>query len=216
LSSGQKTFWLSFGPVFAIVLAIVLFVFQASIDFRDIPTKFIVLNTIFALLISTGISLFSIASAFGCRYLYVRHKKPIAKIAIWAIRQAADRYRSPVESLSIDEQTGDLVIRSKIGSREDVNLRDRFFAYNSANLGRLGIIEVVDIDPDSCLCMVFDRMESVEFWEDLEFRMKRDFQPPQGVLFSRQIDQTEIDLTEDTSLLGRLIRGYPRQSSEDS
>ena len=55
---------------------------------------------------------------------------------------------------------------------------------------------MVDSDPDSCLCTVFDRMESVEFWEELEFRMKRDFQPPQGVKFSRQIDQSDIDMAE--------------------
>ena len=49
---------------------------------------------------------------------------------------------------------------------EDVNLGDQFIAYNSASQDRLGIIEVVDTNEDSCLCSVFDRMENVEFWEE--------------------------------------------------
>lgn len=150
----------------------------------------------FAVIIAAGASIALLAFSFVCEYLYARRTKPLAHIAMWSVRRAAMSFKSPVESLGIAERAGNLVIRLDTGSVEGVNLGDRFIVYNSVGEIRLGLIEVIEADPESCLCTIYDRTGGVEFWEQLEFRMKQEFQPPQGVNFSRQIDQSEIDLTE--------------------
>ena len=55
------------------------------------------------------------------------------------------------------------------------------------------MLEVIEVDESSFLCSVFDRMDSIEFWEDLEIRMVRDPSPPAGVTFVREVNQAAIE-----------------------
>ena len=88
-----------------------------------------------------------------------------------------------------------------MGSGESVNKGDKFGAVNAATREKLGVMEVIDVEVDSCLCVVSDRMQT-EFWEELESRASKDPSPPPGVNFSREVNQDILELVK------RLLRDW--------
>ena len=115
---------------------------------------------------------------------------------------AAGQPGEPVQSLGISDSKGDLVVILPREERDFLVLGDLFLATNMHTGQRLGVVEVVAIERDSCLCEVADRMDAQEFWAGIENRMMHDFSPPSGVGFYRCSDQDAIDFTE------RLIRRW--------
>lgn len=178
---------LAFLPVFAIILAIVFFLFQATLDFRSLSAQYVILNTVFAILISLGAALLSLAGFvllggfFGKRW-----RRLLVRITLYTVARAVGGHSRTVEALGIGEQSGSVVIRLAVGSNESIVVGDKFEAVNTATGDKLGVVEVIEVEGDSCLCSVFDRM-NLEFWDELELRMRRDPSPTAGVTFLREV-----------------------------
>ena len=67
-------------PVFAVVLAVVLFLFQAAIDFVSLAIQLIAINTIFAILISIATTIILV---FFYYLIVITVQKILARIMVW-------------------------------------------------------------------------------------------------------------------------------------
>ena len=143
-----------------------------------------------------------IAFYSGVRWVYVRRRRPWVWIAVRVLDSAAGQPGEPVQSLGISDSKGDLVVSLPREERDFLVPGDLFLATNMHTGQRLGVVEVVAIEQDFCLCEVTDRMDAQEFWAGIESRMMHDFSPPSGVGFSRCSNQDAIDFVE------RLIRRW--------
>lgn len=142
-----------------------------------------------------------IAAYSGVRWVYVRRRRPWVWIAVRALAAAAGP-GTPVQSRGIASRNGELAVSLPREERDFLALGDLFLAVNMHTGQRLGMVEVVVIERDFCLCEVVDRMDAQEFWAGIESRMMHDFSPPSGVGFSRCSNQDAIDFAE------RLIRRW--------
>jgi hypothetical protein len=179
-----KKIWLAFVPTFGLVLAIVLFLFQARLDLLSLSAKLVATNTVFAILISLGVA-FSFLAGFILLIglLSKLWRRLLVRITLYTMARAVGGQSRAVHAIGIGPQRGNVVVRLAIGSSESVATGDRFVAVNAATRERLGVLEVEEAEADSCVCRVSDRI-NVEFWEGLEGRMSRDPSPPAGVTFS--------------------------------
>ncbi len=143
-----------------------------------------------------------IAFYSGVRWVYARRRRPWVWIAVRALEAAAAGPGEPVQSLGISDRNGEIVVILPREERDFLALGDLYLAVNMHTGQRLGVVEVVVIERDFCLCEVADRMDAQEFWAGIESRMRRDFSPPSGVGFSRCSNQDAIDFVE------RLIRRW--------
>ena len=184
-----RQLWIAFVPLFAISLTIVFFVFQARLDLLTLPARYIVVNTVLALLISLGAAALSLAGF--CFLLALTRKvwrRIVIRIALHTLEQAVGVYTRRLQADGIDEQDGGVIIRLAIGSHESIIVGDKFEVLNAASRRKLGVLEVDQVEEVSCVCRVFDRID-VDFWAELEERMRVDPSPPTGVTFSREIPQ---------------------------
>ena len=135
-----------------------------------------------------------IASYGGIRWVYARRRRPWAWVAISVLEATSREISPPVVARGIGSRGGNLAIRLPQGITNFINEGDSFLALNSHTREQLGSVAVVEVYDDSCICIVFDKMEHEEFWDRLESRMNRDFSPPSGVEFSRPNNQASFDL----------------------
>ena len=80
----------------------------------------------------------------------------------------------------IGEKEDSIVIRLVGGSNEPLAVGDTFEVLNTASSARWGVLEVIEVEGDSCVGQVSDRIR-VEFRVQLESRVRRDPSPPTGV-----------------------------------
>ncbi len=153
----------------------------------------ITITVILAVAIAVGTSVLLIAAYTTFRAGYSRRRRLPAMLAIWVLGQAEQGPVPAFKATGIGERNGNLIILLSAGWEDSVDVGERFIAYNDASGRKLGIIIAVEVDGDSCRCEVSDGMEQGEFWEELESRMTRDFSPPVGVTFSRQINPEVIE-----------------------
>ncbi len=183
----RKQLWIAFAFVFPISLTITLFIFQARLDLLALPARYVATNTILAIVIALVATFLLLA----CTFLIARfsgriRRRLLVEIALYTVEQAVVVYTRRVQPEGIDEQDGGIIIRLATGSNESVLVGDKFEVLNAASRRKLGVLEVEEVEEVSCVCRVFDRIE-VDFWAELEERMKVDPSPPAGVTFSREI-----------------------------
>lgn len=178
---------LAFVTLLAIILALIFPLFQVYLDFGSLSAKYVALNAFFAVLISLGVTLLLIALyAVLVGFLGTLWRHLLAKITLYVLARAVDGYGISAQATSIGERSGSVVLRLEVGPAEPISVGDKFSVVNSATRDRWGVVEVIEVQGNSCLCSVFDRINE-EFWEQLESRMRRDPSPPAGVAFSREV-----------------------------
>ena len=96
-----------------------------------------------------------------------------------------------VESIGITPIDDDVGVGLPLGLRDGLATGDRFVVLNAASQEKWGVIQVYEINQDSCICSVFDRI-NLEFWDSLETRMRREASPPQGVTIRREIPKEHL------------------------
>ena len=191
----------AFLPVFGIALAIVFPVYLSSIDFGSLPTSYKALNTAIAILISLVAALILLSQVCIWRFLSKGWRKLLVKLALYTLERAFDRYVGPIEASGIGEKEGSIVIRLVGGSNASIAFGDKFEVLNTASSERWGVLEVIEVEGASCVGQVSDRI-NVEFWEQLESRVRRDHSPPTGVTFLRKVPGESLDFIK------RLIRNW--------
>ena len=176
------------------VISLLLAVYAGETESRGL---YVAVGVVGAFALAAGL----IAAYSGVRWVYVRRRRPWVWIAVRALGAAA-RPGMPVQSRGIASRNGELAVSLPREERDFLALEDLFLATNMHTGQRLGVVEVVVIERDFCLCEVTDRMDCQEFWAGIESRMMHDFSPPSGVGFYRCSDQDAIDFAE------RLIRRW--------
>lgn len=122
--------------------------------------------------ISVGASLVSAAIATGLmgayagtRWVYVRRQRPWAWVAT-RVLEAASRESAPlIPAMGIGSRDDGLVVRLPQGEANSIDEGDSFLAFHSHTGEQLGLVVVVEVYSDSCICAVFDKMDHEEFWE---------------------------------------------------
>lgn len=120
----------------------------------------------------------------------VRMPRLLRRIMVWVtfktVREALSRQVIVVESIGITPTEEGVGIGLPLGSREGLVRGERFIVLNATSQEKWGTLQVYNVLENSCICTVFDRINS-EFWADLENRMRYDASPPQGVIIKREI-----------------------------
>jgi hypothetical protein len=155
-------------------------------------------------LVSVAVAAGLIATFSGIRWIYARRRRPLVWIAIRVLTTASGETTLSIPARGISDRGGSLSVSLPREQNDFLWEGDSFLAINVHTKEQLGLIEVILVEQDSCLCMVSDRMQFQDFWAGLENRMAHDFSPPIGVEFSRCINQDSIDFAK------RLIRSWGR------
>ena len=175
--------WIRIGflPVYGISLTIVLLLFQARVDLSALSSGFLTINIVLAMLIALAATLVLVLVPMLCwGYLPKIGRRVLAAIALRTLSQALRQHDQSVTCIGIGQREVSVVIRLETGFNSGVDYSTRFRVTNTA------IIEAVEVNDASCICIVFDRINR-DFWDDLEQRMNRDAAPPLGVTFKREL-----------------------------
>jgi hypothetical protein len=162
---------------------IVLFFFQARLDLPNLKPTVLLAYTVAALVFPAVLVLIAF---FLVKAFIFTARLILSWLALFVFFVAVEKYSKPVIAESISEQHGDLVVRLPLGADNGLTSEQRIQAANSATGEILGVLSPLDIGRTACLCIVFDRM-NVDFWDDLDNRKRRNFSPPSGVKFAREI-----------------------------
>lgn len=173
-------------------LAVVLFVFQVTIDFRHLSGSLIAINLAFAIVIS-------VLSASILLFLYLVTTATVQKSGKWilawitmhTVKKAIIDYNTPVPATGIASVEGSLVIGLDVGSTSGINLGDQFIVYNTTSRETIGVLEVVMLQADLSVCRIID-MTNPEFWTVLELRMDYDLSFPAGVTIARNMQEDAL------------------------
>ena len=182
--------------VYALTLSIVLFIFSARLDESSLPVSLLTANILLALVlagVATAVVVFFVVLVLGL--LKNSWRRLLSFVAVFAIRKCLNDFSTPLVADSIGERRGNLVIRLPLGKREGADSEQVIRAINEATGEVLGYLEFLEIDENSSLCIVSDRI-AIDFWEDLEGRKRKDFRPPPGVLFSRNVPEGYLQYLE--------------------
>ena len=82
-----------------------------------------------------------------------------------------------------------------VDSIASVTEGEKFEVSNTASGRILGVLEVTAMEELSCLCQVFDRIDT-DFWQELEERARSNPAPPSGVTFSRALPEGFWDFVQ--------------------
>ena len=187
-------------PVFAVALAVVLFVFQVTIDFSQLSGPLITINLAFAILISVlSTSILLLLYLVTTAAVQKSGKRILSWITMQTVKKAIIDYNIPVPATGIASVEGSLVIGLDVGSAAGINLGDQFVVYNTTSRETIGVLEVAMLYDDHNVCKIVD-MTNLEFWNVLEQRMDYDPSPPAGITITRDT-QEEALLQELRSLL---------------
>ena len=106
--------------------------------------------------------------------------------AIKVINAASREIEPRVHAMGIGSRNGELVIRIPTTHLDQFSVGDQLLAYQAHTSEQLGAVLMIEVDSDSCLCSVSDKMYNDRFWNaDLEERMqfRTAKSPPQGRIF---------------------------------
>ena len=187
---------LAIAPVFALALAIVFSLFLAFIEFRSLPPKDIALSVAFVILISFGATVTALAA-------WVAMGKAASRLGrflltwttLYTLSRVAESHGRQVSPLGVDFPEGRLIIRLATDSSVAVTEGEKFEVLNTASGRILGTLEVTATEDTSCLCQVFDRIDT-DFWQELEERARSNPAPPSGVTFSRALPEGFWDFVQ--------------------
>ena len=186
----QIRYWII--PVLAVVLAIVLFVFQVTIDFRRLSGSLISINLAFAILISIVVTLVLLFLYFT---ITVTVPKLLTRLSVWitlkTVTKAITNLTGTVQASSITTIGDDVGIDLPLGFRDGVMPGDRFIVLATAREEKWGVLEASEVRDTYSVCSVSDRINP-EFWADLERRMRYDPSPPQGITIRREIPEEAL------------------------
>lgn len=184
----------AFGTVFAVVLTIVVLLFQARVDFRVLSVLYIAINSILIILMSLVGTILLMAGYFVVPRLLARvWRALLVNITLHTLQRVIETQSSMVQATAIGERQGSVVFRLETGSNSGVTYGTRFTVSNTATGEAWGVIEAVEADGYSCTCIVLDRINP-EFWDELEARMRRDASPPQGVTIKRAFPEDIVEI----------------------
>ena len=173
-------------------LAVVLFVFQVTIEFVHLSSQLIAVNLAFAILIS-------IAATLVLIFLYlittVTVPKLLTRLSVWitlkTVTKAITNLTGTVQASGITTIGDDVGIDLPLGSRDGIMSGDRFVVLATAREEKWGVLEVSEVRDTYSVCSVSDRINP-EFWADLERRMRYDPSPPQGITIRREIPEEAL------------------------
>lgn len=183
--------------LFPIFLTVALFLFGARLDLPALSPTLLATNAVLALVSAGVATALLIIAGWGLSRLW---RKSLSRVTLFTVRRAVKGYCKPVQAHSIGEQEGNVVIKLPLGEDSGTLVGQRILAANTATGDIIGVVEPVEVREAACLCLVADRMDQAEFWEELESRKRRDFSPPQGVVFSREIPDGFWDFAEKVTL----------------
>ena len=179
-------------PVFAVVLAVVLFLFQVAIDFVSLSIQLITINTIFAILISIAATIILV---LFYHLIVITVQKILSHVMVWitfkTISKALTNLTETVQASGITTIDDNVGIDLPLGFRDNVIRGDRFVVLATAREEKWGVLEVSEVRDTYSVCSVFDRINP-EFWDDLERRMRFDPSPPQGITIRREIPEEAL------------------------
>ncbi len=179
-------------PVFAVALAVVLFVFQVTIEFVHLSIQLIAINLVFAILISIAVTLVLI---FLYLIITVTVPKLLTRLSVWitlrTVTKAITNLTVIVQATGITTIGDDVGIDLPLGSRDGIMSGDRFVVLATAREEKWGVLEVSEVRDTYSVCSVSDRINP-EFWADLERRMRYDPSPPQGITIRREIPEEAL------------------------
>lgn len=140
--------------------------------------------------------LMAVAASVALMLLYhlatVRIPRLLRRIMVWVtfktVREALSRQAIVVEPIGVTPIEDDVGIGLPLGLQDGLAIGERFVVLNVASQENWGVIQVSEIQENSCVCSVFDRINP-EFWDVLEGRMRHDASPPQGVTIRREIPE---------------------------
>lgn len=115
----------------------------------------------------------------------------MALIVLKVVKSAVESQTGIVQASSIASIENDVVIGLSAGLQDGVFLGQRFVVFNTAKQEKWGVLQVLEVRDDSCVCFVFDRT-NLEFWNSLERRMRCDASPPQGITIRREIPEESL------------------------
>lgn len=183
--------------LFPVCLTVALFLFGARLDLPALSPTLLAVNAVLAVVSAGVATAIVIMAGWGLSRLW---RKSLSRVTLFTLRRAIIAYSKPVQAHSIGEQEGSVIIKLPLGAAGGTLSGQRILASNAATGEVLGVVEPVEIREASCLCLVADRMDQAEFWDNLESRKRRDFSPPQGVVFSREIPDGFWDFAEKVTL----------------
>lgn len=168
----------------------------------SITTRQVIISVAAAFGVSVAATFLTIFVYRGLRFTYRKRRTPLARIAIKVINAASREIEPRVHAMGIGSRNGELVIRIPTTHLDQFSVGDQLLAYQAHTSEQLGAVLMIEVDSDSCLCSVSDKMYNDRFWSDLEDRMQFNFQAPHGVEFSHYVDQYSI------ALVRKLVRSW--------
>lgn len=157
------------------------------------PTRQRAAIVVSASLVSATVAIGLITAYAGTRWAYARRRRPLVWIAIRVLTTASRKIAPSIPARGISDRDGNLSVSLPRVQNDFLAVGDSLLAINVHTKEPLGLVEVILVERDFCLCVVADRMKSQDFWAGLENRMAHDFSPPTGVEFSPCINQDSID-----------------------
>ena len=182
--------------MFAPMLAIGLTLFSVLIDFSSVTVNHVIVYVFVILLAaavtSFGLLLLTSATTGLFRKLW---RKLLSTLILHELKKRYSEYSINISATGIGDQEGSVVVSLALGENNGISIGDLFQVVNIATKEQLGTVQSMTAEKTSCLCAVTDRV-NVEFWEELESRMRRDPSPPFGVAFSREAPPGFLDFVE--------------------
>ena len=136
----------------------------------------------------------------------VRTPRLLRRIMVWVtfktVRAALSQQAVVVEPLAITPILDGVGIGLPLGLQDGLLIGEQFLVLNAASQEKWGVLQVSDINEESCVCTVLDRVNP-EFWDALERRLRHDASPPQGVIIRRALQEEHL-----LDRLERLLRAY--------
>ena len=179
-------------PVFAVVLAIILFIFQASIDLVSLSIRLIAINAIFAILISIAATIILVLLYL---LIVVAVPKFLKRVMVWitfkTVTKAVTNQTGTIQASGITSVDDNIGVELPLGSRHGVTRGDRFVVLATAMQEKWGVLQVDEVYDNYSVCSVSDSINE-EFWGHLESRMRYYPSPPRGVTIRREIPEEAL------------------------
>ena len=177
-----------FFALFAIGLAIASVVLALSTD--DSLSHGRVATMTFQAVLTVGVgSVFVLFLHHGITVWLPRVLRRVAvRVTFKTVRLALAERAHIVEPSGITPIEDDVGVGLPLGLQDGLTTGERFVVLNTASQAKWGVLQVSQIQENSCVCTVFDRINP-NFWDSLEGRMRHDASPPQGVSIRREIPE---------------------------
>ena len=190
-----------FAVTFTCTLAILFPILWTAVELQGLFTIQIVVSAIVAALaVSLALAWCSAIyeiPIWATKFLYRRMLSYLAKKAI---RSSLSHAATTIECSGILEIDNEVALRVQAGTTDGIAEGSRFNVYESTNNQLWGRVEAVSVRYYDCDCTPYDR-GNVEFWEQLEGRMRYNTEKPPNVHLVRDVPIVYI-MEQVENLLG--------------